>query len=119
MTKFTSWNGIITLPTKLYDSRKYRPSLDCRWTVSKTGSTLLGVQIPMFELAVGDWLKIYESQSENENGTMIGMFGNADSIPTAFATHLPMIIFEFHSEKTSPGANGIVIDFQQSKFVVS
>uniref|UniRef100_A0AC34GVK7 Uncharacterized protein n=1 Tax=Panagrolaimus sp. ES5 TaxID=591445 RepID=A0AC34GVK7_9BILA len=114
ITKFDTWNGIITTPAQLYDGRKYRPLLDCRWVITKRGSTLLGVQIPTFDLAFGDWLKIYESGNENENEAIIGMFGHANSPPTAFATHLPYLIFEFHSEKNSPGAAGIVIDFQQT-----
>jgi hypothetical protein len=114
ITKFDSWNGALTTPAQLYDRRKYRPLLDCRWIITNRGSTLLGIQIPIFDLAFGDWLKIYESDKENENGTIMGMFGHANSPPTAFATHLPFLIFEFHSEKNSPGAAGIVVEFQQT-----
>ena len=124
--QFESWNGSFSTPIRLTDPRKYRPGMNCRWTIAKKSANLISAKINHFSLAKGDWLKIYESEEHKDNKIketkdtvhrrLVGIYNHENLPPTSFAAISSSLIFEFHSENNSIGDKGFTVQYQQSLF---
>uniref|UniRef100_A0A7E4USP6 CUB domain-containing protein n=1 Tax=Panagrellus redivivus TaxID=6233 RepID=A0A7E4USP6_PANRE len=112
--RFDSWNGTFSVPLQLYNSKRYRPGLECKWKIVKNVTDLLAAHIYSYGLAEGDTLKIYEGNEKNETAMTIGHYDFKNAPPTAFASHWEILTFEFTSKNQSSGDIGFTIDFQQS-----
>uniref|UniRef100_A0A914BUE5 Uncharacterized protein n=1 Tax=Acrobeloides nanus TaxID=290746 RepID=A0A914BUE5_9BILA len=110
--RFESWNGTFSPPRQLPENGHYKNSLDCIWTIANKENGFIGLQIPTFELAITDWLVIYDGMPSQRN--IFGNFTCFNPPPTAFATDAAVVNFRFYSAPSSVGDDGFQVTFKQS-----
>ncbi|KAH7731025.1 Fibropellin-1 [Aphelenchoides avenae] len=110
--RFESWNGTFSPPTRIPDTSRYRPSTDCMWTIANDEKKLLTVNVPLFELARGDWLIVYDGPPARAN--VLGNFSRDNPPPRSFVSAEAELNFKFWTQPGTPGDKGFQIMFERT-----
>ncbi|KAI6214470.1 hypothetical protein M3Y94_00272300 [Aphelenchoides besseyi] len=88
------------------------PSTYCSWEIVQTPGTRIRLNIPLFKLAIGDYLLIYDGEIDRTN--LLGNFSSLNKPPSSFVSLQPEVTFQFYASPKTVGDLGFLVVFERT-----